>query len=67
MNHGHSSLKSFSKDYTRVLRHANEDPWMFDTRGTVELSVLFQKMNNHSPLRCNMNGAQFAAFLYAND
>ena len=51
MNQNRSQLKSFSKDYTRVLRHQEKDQWMFDSRGTVGISVLFDKMERHSPLK----------------
>lgn len=60
MMHG-TRLKSFSKDYCRVLRH-KKDTWIFDNRGAVEISVLFQKMGRRSPLNFGMNGAKFAAF-----
>lgn len=62
-----SRLKNFSKSYTHVLRHTR-DKCLFDDAGTVELSKLFDYMGrfNH-PIERGMKGADFAAFLYANN
>ena len=66
----HSSMyKGYSKSFTTVLRHNRDSSksWIFDDRGTVELSVLFAQFPQLNPVKHGITGAQFAAFLYSNE
>ena len=64
-----SSRKSYymscSKKLSSVLRHCR-DKTLFTTSGAMNISILFDQMQEHNPKEYHMTGADFAAMLLRN-
>ena len=64
-----SSRKSYymscSKKFSNVLRHCR-DKTLFTTSGAMNISILFDQMQEKNPKEYHMSGADFAAMLLCN-
>ena len=62
----HSNFLSCSKALSDVLRH-NRKAYLFSPSGSMNISDLFDQLENHNPKHYNLSGAQFAALLLCNN
>ena len=62
----HSNFLSCSKALSDVLRH-NRKAYLFSPSGSMNISDLFDQLENHNPKHYNLSGAQCAALLLCNN